>query len=124
MAVIVEIQSERENEEKKRRGERMRRRRENFRERKTAMNNKRVREIFLRVGRRRKEGGWIAKIFFQTSRELFSREGGSRSTPIEYFLKNSLSGKLLLRDREGEGRGEGSSDATIERTSLEDGINS
>lgn len=47
--------------------------------------------------------------------ELFPREGGPRSTPIEYFLKNSLSEKLLLREGVESGGGV---------TSLEDSINS
>lgn len=58
------------------------------------------------------EGGGVDREnIFPDISELFPREGGPRSTPIEYFLKNSLSEKLLLREGGGV-------------TSLEDGINS
>lgn len=46
------------------------------------------------------EGGVDRENIFPDISELFPREGGPRSTPIEYFLKNSLSEKLLLREGE------------------------
>lgn len=45
-------------------------------------------------------GGVDRENIFPDISELFPREGGPRSTPIEYFLKNSLSEKLLLREGE------------------------
>ena len=85
--------------------------------------NEREKYFFEWAGRREWEGG-SRKYFSRHQGNYFSREGGSRSTPIEYFLKNSLSGKLLLSWPRGGGGGRDRSDATIERTSLEDGINS